>query len=137
MAETCALRLTGILAALMLACLPLATSAQQRHVPVMVGGEADFDACGSQGAVRGLDPQGGDGFLAVRAGPSSKYATLDKVYSGYILNLCDQRGNRLGVVYSHDTRDCGVGTPWPRRQAYAGPCRSGWVYRKFVGDFAG
>jgi len=126
----------GILAALALVCVPALTLAQGGRVPVMAGGDSDFDACGSQGVVRGLDPHG-DGFLAVRAGPGSGHAMLDKVYNGYILNLCDQRGNWLGVVYSHETMDCGVGTPWPRRQAYTGPCHSGWVYRKFVGDYAG
>jgi hypothetical protein len=38
---------------------------------------------------------------------------------------------------SHETMDCGVGTPWHRPGAYTGPCRSGWVFRKYVGDFAG
>jgi len=141
MVGTRAPRRTGILAALALACLPLTAAAQQRHVPVIAGQDGpDFDACGTQGMVRGLDPQGGDGFLAVRAGPSSNYAMIDKVYNGYLLNICDQSGkggNWLGVVYSHETRDCGVGTPWPRAGAYNGPCLSGWVYRKYVRDFAG
>jgi hypothetical protein len=118
----------GAAIALALTSLSLAALAQQPNVPVLAGGEADYDACGSQGVVRGLDP-GGDGFLAVRGGPSSKH--------GMIVNLCDQRGSWLGVVYSHETMDCGVGTPWPRRQVYSGPCRSGWVYKKFVTDFAG
>ena len=139
MIEARALRLTGILAVLALGCLPLATFAQQRHIPVIAGQNPDYDACGTVGVVRGLDPQG-DGFLAVRAGPSSDYAMLDKVYNGYLLNICDQSGkggNWLGVVYSHETMDCGVGTPWPRPAAYTGPCNSGWVYRKFVADYAG
>ena len=133
-------RLTGILAGMALICLAAATAAQNRHVPVIAGQDGpDYDACGSQGVVRGLDPNG-DGFLAVRAGPSSKYAMVDKVYNGTVLNVCDQSGkggNWFGVVYSHDTRDCGVGTPWPRAGAYNGPCLSGWVYRKFVADLAG
>lgn len=139
MIEARALRLTGILAALALACPPLATSAQQRHIPVIAGQNPGYDACGTVGVVRGLDPKG-DGFLAVRAGPSSDYAMLDKVYNGYLLNICDQSGKGgswLGVVYSHETMDCGVGTPWPRAAAYTGPCNSGWVYRKFVADYAG
>ncbi|WP_244462650.1 integron [Methyloceanibacter caenitepidi] len=129
-------RTFGLAAALTLTGLSATALAQQPQVPVLVGGEADYDACGSQGVVRGLDPNG-DGFLAVRGGPSSKYGMLDKIYNGMIVNLCDQRGSWLGVVYSHETRDCGVGTPWPRRQAYSGPCRSGWVYKKFVTDYAG
>ncbi len=131
----------GAIAAPMLVCvptvvLPTAAMAQQPNVPVLAGGEAEFDACGSQGVVRGLDPKG-DGFLAVRSGPGSGHAMLDKIHNGDIVNLCDQRGSWLGVVYSHETEDCGVGTPWPRRQVYSGPCRSGWVYRKFVADYAG
>jgi len=139
MIETRLFRLAGILAALTLASLPLATSAQQRHVPVIAGQNAGYDACGTVGVVRGLDPRG-DGFLAVRAGPSSDYAMIDKVYNGYLLSICDQSGkggNWLGVVYSHNKQDCGVSTPWPRAGAYTGPCASGWVYRKYVTDIAG
>ena len=137
MAGTPILRMASALAALAVACLPLNTAAQQAHIPVIAGQTGpEFDACGTQGIVRGLDPKG-DGFLAVRAGPSSKYAMLDKVYNGYVLNLCDQSGNWLGVVYAHDRRDCGVSSPWPRAAAYTGPCLSGWVYRKYVADYAG
>lgn len=137
----------GILAALMLACLPAAALAQEtlaqkilpkdKSMPVMAGGEADFDACGSQGLVRDLNLQSSDGFLAVRAGPGSGYAMRDKVYNGYVLHVCDERGPWLGVVYSHKTEDCGVGTPWPQARAYTGPCRVGWVFRKYVKDYAG
>jgi hypothetical protein len=140
MAETRISRRTGILAALALACLPLAASAQQRHVPVIAGQNAGYDACGTVGVVRGLDPQGGDGFLAVRAGPSSNYAKLDELYNGNLVYICDQSGkggNWLGVVYTRGDADCGVSTPWPRAGAYTGPCSSGWVYRKFIADYAG
>lgn len=129
-------RQTGILAALALACMPLAASAQQGQVPVIAGQHSGYDACGSQGVVRGLNPQG-DGFLAVRAGPGPGYAMLDKVYNGYLLAICDERGKWLGVVYSHETKDCGVSSPWPQARPYTGPCLSGWVHRNFVGDFAG
>ena len=128
--------LTGTLAALVLICLPLATTAQQSAVPVIAGQDPGYDACGTVGVVRGLNPKG-DGFLAVRAGPSANYAMLDKVYNGYLLNICDQRGSWLGVVYAHETKDCGVSTPWPRAGAYSGPCLSGWVFKKYVGDYAG
>ena len=126
----------GILAALALACLPATTGAQGSRVPVIAGQHAGLDACGTIGVVRGLDPMG-DGFLAVRAGPASGHAMLDKAYNGYLLNICDERGKWLGVVYSHETEDCGVSTPWPRPGAYQGPCLSGWVYRNYVKDFAG
>ena len=123
-------------AVLALACFSAGAAAQQPIVPVLAGGEAEYDACGSQGAVRGLDAAG-DGFLAVRGGPSSKHDMLDKIYNGQVVNLCDERGNWLGVVYSQKAVDCGVGTPWPSRQVYSGPCSSGWVYRKYVIGFAG
>lgn len=126
----------GAAVTLVLTGLAATALAQQPDVPVLAGGEAAFDACGSQGVVRGLDPKG-DGFLAVRAGPSAKHAMLDKVYNGMIVNLCDQRGSWLGVVYAHEAMDCGVGTPWPRRQAYSGPCRSGWVFHEYVAGYAG
>jgi hypothetical protein len=136
MIEASLRRRLGMLAALALSCLPVTGAAQGSHVPVIAGQIRGYDACGSVGVVRGLDPRG-DGFLAVRAGPSSDYAMLDKVYSDQLLNVCDDRGKWLGVVYSHETEDCGVSTPWPRPAAYTGPCRSGWVYRTNVKDFAG
>lgn len=129
-------RRLGAAAVLGLACLPLTAGAQGGRVPVIAGQYPDQDACGAVGVVRGLDPRG-DGFLAVRAGPGSGYAMLDKVYNGYLLNICDERGKWLGVVYSHETEDCGVSTPWPQPGAYTGPCLSGWVFRNYVKDFAG
>ncbi len=129
--------LGGILAVLALVCVPLAVMGQESQVPVIAGQDPGYDACGSIGVVRGLNPKG-EGFLAVRTGPGADYAMADKVYSGALLSLCDQRGSWLGVVYSHETTDCGVSTPWPRAGAYAGPCRSGWVFKKYiVGGYAG
>jgi len=129
-------RRLDLIAALALACLPAATLAQDASVPVIAGQIHGYDACGLVGVVRGLDPRG-DGFLAVRAGPGSTYAKVDEVYADQLLNVCDDRGKWLGVVYSHESEDCGVSTPWPRPAAYTGPCRSGWVYRTYVKDFAG
>ena len=119
MAETRSTRRFGILAVLALGCLPGTTMAQGASVPVIAGQNPGYDACGRVGLVDGLDPKG-DGFLAVRAGPGSGYAMLDKVYNDALINICDDRGKRLGVVYSHETKDCGVSTPWPRPAAYTG-----------------
>jgi hypothetical protein len=30
-----------------------------------------------------------------------------------------------------------VSTPWPRSRPYNGPCRSGWVHKRWVELFAG
>jgi hypothetical protein len=136
MVEASSKRRVGFIAALALACLPAATLALDASVPVIAGQIHGYDACGLVGVVRGLDPRG-DGFLAVRAGPGSTFAKVDEVYADQLLNVCDDRGKWLGVVYSHESEDCGVSTPWPRPAAYTGPCRSGWVYRTYVKDFAG
>jgi len=104
---------------------------------VRVGGSADFDACGSVGVPTGLNPRG-DNFLAVRAGATSRATMRDKLRPGQRFYICGQRGGWVAIVYSKRRgADCGVSSPIARRQAYRGPCRSGWVYRKFVGDFAG
>ena len=107
-------------------------------VLVMVGGEPDMDACPSGGTVTGLDPRG-DGFLSVRSGPGgAKFREIDRVYNGMSLAICDQVGPWFVVVYSTDNRaECNVSTPWPRKQAYTGPCRYGWVHSRYVGDLAG
>jgi hypothetical protein len=136
MVDASSQRRRGFIAALALACLPAATLAQDASVPVIAGQIHGYDACGLVGVVRGLDPRG-DGFLAVRAGPGSNYDKIDEVYNDQRLTVCDDRGKWLGVVYSHESEDCGVSTPWPRPAAYTGPCRSGWVYRTYVKDFAG
>jgi len=109
----------------------------QSAKPVMVGGEVEFDACGATGIVVGLDPQG-DNFLAVRAGPGSKYKTIDKISGGQSYSDCDRHGKWVGIVYSNDPQvDCGVGTPIATRQPYSGPCKSGWVFRKYTKLIAG
>jgi hypothetical protein len=106
----------------------------QGRVPVQVGGSSDFDACGSVAVPTGLNPRG-DNFLAVRAGPNSSAQRLAKLRPGQQFYVCDERGAWLGIVYGGG--DCGVGSPIRRRQAYSGPCRSGWVFRRFVRVIAG
>jgi hypothetical protein len=107
-------------------------------VPVMVGGEAEFDGCASVGQIVGLDPNG-DGFLSVRSGPGGKpYREIDRLYNGNQVFVCGDRGPWLAVVYG-PSRDgtCGVTTPWPVRQPYTGPCRSGWIHSRYVRIVAG
>lgn len=105
-------------------------------VPVMVGGAPELDACGGLGVVQGLD-RDGDGFLAVRAGPGTGYAEIDRLHNGDQVLFCDQNGNWIGVVYGRPGIDCAVGSPMPKRQAYQGPCKSGWAYRKWLALIAG
>lgn len=101
---------------------------------VRVGGSADYDACGSLGVPTGLNPRG-DNFLAVRAAPNSGAAMRDKLRPGQQFYICQQSGGWVGIVYGRG--GCGVTSPIARRQAYRGPCRSGWVFGRFVRVVAG
>ena len=105
-------------------------------VPVIVGKVPEYDACGSNGVVKGLDPHG-DGFLAVRSGPGSQYQMLDKLLEGQAVFVCDDRGQWLGVVYTRGNQDCGVDSALDRPKPYSGPCFSGWVYRNWITITAG
>ncbi len=110
------------------------TSTQRTTVPVMVGGEPDLDACGAVGVIRGIS-RNGDGFLAVRSGPGSKYKMIDKLYrNGERVTMCDDKGKWVGIVYG---RNCGVGTPIPKRKPYEGSCKSGWIFEKYIRMIAG
>ena len=109
-------------------------AAQQIDVPVMIGGEADLDACTGLGRIVGLNPKG-DGFLAVRGGPSTDYPKVDELYNGDLVTICDEDGRWFGVVYGG--RDCGTASPVARRMAYRGPCRAGWVFGRYVDYIAG
>ncbi|MGB3502030.1 MAG: integron [Mesorhizobium sp.] len=126
MSRSCrALLLAGVIG---LSAVPL------RAEPVMVGGDETVDACPSAGEVRGLNPKG-DNFLAVRNGPGPSHRLLDKIQTGQAVYLCDERRGWYGIVYGGE--GCGVTSPVLWREAYAGPCRSGWVSARFIRVTAG
>ena len=128
------LSLAASLAALL--CVPVSAFAQD-GATVMVGGEPSMDACSMYGAVSGLDPQG-DNYLSVRLGPGTQHQRIDRLGPDQKLWICDQKGNWLGVVYTKDdTLDCGVSSPQAARAPYSGPCKAGWVYKKYVTLLAG
>ena len=128
---------TVLVAAPLLGVVACAALAASPSVPVMAGTVADLAACMTLGEVRGLNPDG-DGFLAVRSGPGADHAMLDKLHEGQRVFMCDERGAWIGIVYSNDPDvDCGVTSPWPRRAAYRGPCRSGWAHRRWIKAIAG
>lgn len=118
-----------------LGAIGIATAAlAQSAVPVTVGRyDPELDACGSQGQVTGLNPSG-DNFLAVRVGPGVQYEKFDELHKGDVVNICEQQGGWLGIVYGKE--DCGVGTPLPKGP-YAGPCRAGWVAEQYIVVTAG
>ena len=123
-----------ILLAVVIAAIPTVALAQPVSVPIMLGGNDKFDACPSAGMVSGLDPRG-DGFLSVRGGPGRGYAEIDRAYNGNTLQICEQRGGWMAVVYGGER--CGVSSPWPKRLAYTGPCKYGWVSSRYVTVTAG
>jgi hypothetical protein len=51
------------------------------RVPIIIGGDPSLDACGGNGVVVDLDPNG-DGFLAVKSGPGLSHPRIDKLYNG-------------------------------------------------------
>lgn len=103
-------------------------------VPVVVGGPASTAACPGGGEVVGLDPQGDD-VLSVRSGPGGgAYGEVDRIHTGQRVKICDMSGPWFAVLYdpSGDTDICDVDRPWTVRRAYAGRCRQGWVYSRYV-----
>jgi hypothetical protein len=88
------------------------------------------------------DLDGGD-FLAVKSGPGLNYDRIDKLYNKSRVYVVGRRGDWFAVVYlDESTTDCSLpsqdvsfttfrGTP------YTGPCRSGWVHRRWVKIIAG
>lgn len=107
--------------------------------PVLVGGDAEYDACGGVHKVVGLKAKG-DNFLSVRASPSVTGKEIDRLRMGRMVWSCDSinEGEWIGVVYERVAgQDCGVGTPIAKRRAYAGRCASGWVSGRFLELVAG
>jgi hypothetical protein len=128
-----------LLAAAALGALTHAATGQEARVrpqvPVVIQADQDTDSCGN-GVVVGLDPHG-DGFLAVKAGPDLGFARIDKLYNGEDVLLCGYLGNWFAVVYTKDGRECNVMRGWLRTMPYTGPCRSGWVHRRWIKVIAG
>ncbi|MCP5082458.1 MAG: integron [Alphaproteobacteria bacterium] len=116
--------------------LPTSSHAGDSGVAVKVGGEIDLVACGSEGEVYRLNPDG-DNFLAVRIGPGSAHPMKDKLTSKTQVYMCDQNGAWVGIVYGPDDADCGVSSPIAERQSYAGACASGWVHGRYIKLIAG
>jgi hypothetical protein len=127
------------LTALILVMAAPRAGAGEASLPVLVGGNARFDACMTVAEITGLDPNG-DGFLSVRSGPGGRpYSEIDRVYNRDQVWICD-RGHSpwYAVVYDRTGRlNCGVGSVRPVRGPYRGPCRSGWIHSRYVRDIAG
>jgi len=145
MENTFKIRIARTALALAAAVLPLASAsaASPAAKPVMIGMDGpEYDACGSQGQVRGLRDEDGALVLSVRAGPSSDAAEIGQLKNAAAIMLCDSTkdGKWTGVVYPAEGQAmsaCGVFSPSARRTAYTGPCKSGWVSSTYVTVTAG
>lgn len=103
-------------------------------VSIQYGSEdGEFDACPTLGHVEGLS-QGPDGFLAVKEAPDLKAIRTDKLVNKRKLWICEtsKDGNWFGIVYPEKEEDCGVTKGISPRKDYQGPCKSGWVSKKYV-----
>ncbi|WP_420138006.1 hypothetical protein [Sphingomonas sp.] len=132
-ARRCA-HIASVLCLLSFAAAPALTAPPTSSVPVHYGGFPEQDACSDFVVVSGLDPKG-DNYLSVQSGPGGKpYRQLDRVHADQRLLVCEEKGMWLGVVYAkgNDGDGCGVSSPRAQRAVYRGPCRSGWVSKKYV-----
>lgn len=132
-------RLKVIIGAFLLAAgFPLSASLAQSGsvVPVMAGGEADYDACGALGEITGANSADGK-HLDVHSGPALTFASVGTLRPGDHVYLCEEKDEWMGVVYGDTDSGCGVSTPWPERKAYEGPCKAGWIPGTHVKIIAG
>lgn len=108
---------------------PGAFAGSKGPLAVTVGGEANGPACPLQASVSGLR---GSSTLAVRAGPGTGFARLDRLGSGTRVHLCDRSGDAgwVGIVYGPG--DCGLAAPITPPRAYDGACRAGWVRSNYL-----
>ncbi|RVT43781.1 hypothetical protein [Sphingobium algorifonticola] len=122
--------------------------------PVTIGEDGpQLDACGALGLVRGV---AAGKRLAVHAAPFREAKATAQLGNGARVHVCTRSLDQkwLGVVVMPDAPapdgnevggnaalpapvDCGVSSPVDRRQAYDGPCQSGWVSSGFVRLIAG
>ena len=80
-----------------------------------------------------MNPQG-DGFLAVRTGPSTEREQVDELHNGDVVMLCDYQNGWHRVVYpgqGQEATEC-YSASERRPDPFTGPCKSGWVHGNWV-----
>lgn len=93
------------------------TLAQALDVPFSTTCTTEIDSeCYSLHEVRGLDPLG-DGYLAVRTGPGSRYRMIDRIVNGERVYVFATQGPWYGIVYRDNLK--------------------GWVHKKWLYQIAG
>lgn len=94
------------------------------------GGDGQAANCASS-MVKGLKADG-DGFLAVRAGPGTKYRKIDELHNGEVVYVFDIRGKWAGIVYRTASVSCSSTSTRPVPFA-----NKGWVHTKWLKAVAG
>lgn len=123
--------------ALIIFLCSLTVNATQGSQPVKYGGNEDLDACSTLAVVTDLGT-GADAFLAVKSAPNIKSKRTDKIFKDQAVWICDETKEWYGVVYTQDSKqECGVTTAVKKKDVYKGPCKSGWVSKKYVEPQAG
>lgn len=89
--------------------------------------EFEANGCGIH-YVAGLNPNG-DGFLAVRTGPSADHRKIDEVHNGDVIYACVKKGPWRGVLYTGSSQH-------NEHRAQHSP-RKGWVHSKWLINGAG
>jgi hypothetical protein len=123
-------RLAGILLVpFVMAGSPVAAT-EMPQVPKVGLEGPEADGCVGVGRVsRGNLPR--DGRLPVYPMPTDEGRAKDHLASDTLVWLCEVEGDWQGIVYAsgefQELGDCRVSTPVSTPQAYAGPCKSGWV----------
>ena len=114
--------------------------------PVMVvehGKNGHGLICEEPFVIRGIDKHG-DGFVAIRSGPGSKYSIKNKILkNGKTVVGCQHVGNWIGIIYpntdiprGHYEKKCALVSDYSlKRHPYRGPCKTGWVYKKYIRDW--
>lgn len=95
--------------------------------------ESSTNSCSARGEIHGLDPRG-DGFLAVRTGPSVDQKQVDELHNGDVVLLCDYRNGWHRVVYpgaGQRTAECSMSSA-QKPEPMSDRCRSGWVHGNWV-----
>ena len=123
-----------------LSCQAFAKPVPPAMVPVMVGAQAELNACTSIGL--------GKAALIVRAAPSLSARAVITLAKTHLIWICERREKAkwYGIVYGLAAVSrsktglppaCGVNGPIAKAKAYSGACKSGWVPADAVETIAG
>ena len=114
-------------------------------VPILVGGPFTGKNCTPNAlSVATVRPMKAGSYLAVRNAPNIKSVELDRISPDYPVIICTGLTNKqwVGVLYytpgtedasPYGQNDCGLADMNNKRpSAYRGPCRTGWVARRYL-----